>query len=202
MPMDFDARERERLEMAQRRPATAQEIASHLPRWAQELMLDPDASEEYEEAQVTARAAELHASRVADRTWEEDGEGGDVAGMGSFTASELAEDYRLPLETVCEQLLELGVASDRLDISRPVRTFCSASQQTGLLEILGAADPIAAREARVEESLAELAEDTAFSVEQLLVLCQREGIRTVSPTCTCPCPWCMHVLIPTRGSAS
>ena len=76
MPMDFDARERERLEMAQRRPATAQEIASHLPRWAQELMLDPDASEEYEEAQVTARAAELHASRVADRTWEEDGEGG------------------------------------------------------------------------------------------------------------------------------
>ena len=169
--------------------ASPAELAAHLPRWAQELMLDPDANEEYEEEQARARAAALRERRVKGRTWDgEDlvhdatahGGWGDAAGLAHFTAEELADDYRLPLETVCAQLLELGVAPDRLGLRAPVKSFCTQQQLGALLEILGSADPIAARESFVEQTLSELVEEgrvaDGLGPEQLLALCRSHDI--------------------------
>lgn len=182
--------ERERVEEQLGPPASADELALHLPPWAQQLMLDPEANEEYEAAQVRARAKTLYDNRVVGRTWEGDdlvhdasayGGYGDEAGVPHYTVEELADDYRLPVETVCAQLLELGVTPQQLQIRTPVKSFCSSQQLAQLAEILTSADPIAARESYVDLTLRELAEErvTELSADQLLWLCKKNKIAAV-----------------------
>ena len=187
VPMDYGALERERqlgLREIDEKPATPEEIASHLPAWAAELMLDPDKSDEYEVSQARARAKYLDDQRIESRTWEEletTGYEGEGAGMAEFTPSELAEDYQLPLETVCAALLSYGLDSKRLRVHKPVKDVCTASQMNELLHFLGSADPIACRKALCEHTLEELAEqpDVELSAEQLLALCRSNDIPAV-----------------------
>lgn len=162
------------------RTASRAEMAECLPAWAAELMLNPEVADEYEIDQASRRAAELHAKRVDGRSWDDmhahEGEG---AGMAEFTPEELAEDYGLPLETVCEQMLALGVEAKRLDMRAPVKGACTQQQQAELLAFLGSADPIAAREELCDRTLSEMADSLPLSEEQLLALCRQNEIRTV-----------------------
>jgi len=184
VPIDFGATERERIEGARRAPATAGELAAHLPPWAAQIALDPELNQEYEATQQKGRAAALKKTSVEGRTWEgidntyDDPEGA-TAGAAQFTPSELAEDYNLPLEGVCEALLDVGVPRERINIGRPVHSFCSQPQLTQLLEFLATCDPIAAREARAEETLEEMAEGTRLSAEDLLTLCRKASIEAL-----------------------
>ena len=186
-PMDYGAQERERqlgMREIDEKPATAEQLAAHLPSWAADLMLDPDANDEYESTQASTRAKELNAKRVEGRTWEEmdvsDMEGSG-AGMAEFTADELAEDYQLPLETVCAALLSYGVDIKRLRIDTPIKSVCSKQQLSSLLHFLGSADPIACREELCEDTLTELAEspDVELTAEALLQLCRANQISAV-----------------------
>lgn len=183
MPIDFEATERESREEARRPPARANELAAHLPPWAAAIALDPIANQEYETTQQRGRAAALKKTSVEGRTWEgldsEWDPEGATAGAAQFTPSELAEDYNLPLEGVCEALIELGVPPARVKLGRPVRSFCSQSQLAQLLEYLATCDPIAAREARAEETLEEMAEGTRFSADDLVALCRQSSIAVV-----------------------
>ena len=180
VPIDFGATEYERQQHARRAPATASELAAHLPPWAAQIALDPVANEEYEAMQQKGRAEALKKTSVKGRTWEElDSEWdpeGSRAGAAQFTPSELAEDYNLPLEGVCEALLELGVPPARMKVGQPVSSFCSSMQLSQLLEFLATVDPIAAREARAEETLEEMAEDTPFTPDDLVSMCRRADI--------------------------
>ena len=183
MPIDFEATERESREEARRPPARANELAAHLPPWAAAIALDPIANQEYETTQQRGRAAALKKTSVEGRTWEgldsEWDPEGATAGAAQFTPSELAEDYNLPLEGVCEALIELGVPPARVKLGRPVRSFCSQSQLAQLLEYLATCDPIAAREARAEETLEEMADGTRFSADDLVALCRQSSIAVV-----------------------
>ena len=183
MPIDFEATERESREEARRPPARANELAAHLPPWAAAIALDPVANQEYETTQQRGRAAALKKTSVEGRTWEgldsEWDPEGATAGAAQFTPSELAEDYNLPLEGVCEALIELGVPPARVKLGRPVRSFCSQSQLAQLLEYLATCDPIAAREARAEETLEEMADGTRFSADDLVALCRQSSIAVV-----------------------
>ena len=185
LPMDYERLQEER-QLGKRevddKPATAMELAAHLPSWAADILLDPDANNEYESTQANARARELNARRVEGRTWEElevtnmDGEG---AGMSEFTAEELAEDYQLPLETIIAALLSYGVDPKRLRIDAPVKSVCAAQQLTELLHFVGSADPIACREELCESTLEELAEApdaTLTNPEDWLRLCRTNSI--------------------------
>jgi hypothetical protein len=187
VPIDYYALEQERqmgIREIDDKQATAAELASHLPAWAAEMMLDPEKSEEYEMAQASARAKYLNDRRVEDRTWDEidvSGLDGDGAGMAEFTPAELAEDYQLPLETVCAALLSYGLDVARLRVHAPVKSVCTNSQVNELLNFVGSADPIACREELCESTLAELAEqpDVEVTAEQLLKLCHANQISAV-----------------------
>ena len=152
MPMDYYALEQERkmgIREIDDKPATAKEMAAHLPAWAAEMMLDPEKSEEYATTQASERAKYLNDRRVEDRTWEElevTGFDGAGAGMAEFTPAELAEDYQLPLETICAALLSYGLDAARLRVHAPVKSVCTNSQINELLNFVGSADPIACRE--------------------------------------------------------
>lgn len=171
-PMDVAALERDRLEMAADVPATAEQLAAHLPPWAADLMLDEDANTEYESTQARSRAAQIEQTRADERDPNEFERGG----MAEFTPEELAEDYDVPIEMICAQLLAMGMPSDRLDVRAPVKRTCSRVLLEELLNFLGAADRIAMREELCDSTINELAEGVPFSAEQLLILCQKEEL--------------------------
>lgn len=185
LPIDTGALERERRE-DNFRVASREEMAEHLPAWASDIMLDDDATDEYEAEQARRRAKYLNERRVDDRSWDaldieydDDASAGEGAGMAEFTPEELAEDYSLPLETVVTFMLSIGVDPKRLRLRTPVKGVCTAQQQGELLAFLGSTDPIAAREELCESTLEELAEAVSLSAEQLLRLCEQNEIPTV-----------------------
>ena len=168
--------------------ASAEELAEYLPDWAAEMMNDPDEMEDYELNLTKERAAKLHARRVEGRSWEElysfEGEGagesfGEEAGMAEFTPEELAEDYSLPLETICAQLLNLGLPSKRLDTRLPVKDMCTIQQISELLAFVSSTDPIAAREVLCDLTITELADELPIGPKALLTLCRKEEITTL-----------------------
>ena len=120
-------------------PATPQKLASHLPSWAAEIMLNEETNEAYESEMGRRRSSRIRKQSVDGRVWEEldedgafadgeyeDGGGSGAAGMANFTPEELADDYGLPFETVCEfMLLQLGIDKARLrdELARPEPPF-------------------------------------------------------------------------------
>lgn len=177
--IDYQQIEQELADLRSETTATPEEIASHLPSWAAEIMLTPDLNEEYETSQATQRAASLHAQRVDGRTWEESDGADDAWGMGQFTAEELAEDYNLPLEAVVEAILSAGVDRQRFKLRRPVKEVCSSTQLTELLGFLGTADPIALNDELCDSTLSDIADDSLLTAEQLIQLCARNEISVV-----------------------
>ena len=177
--------------------ATPQDLAAHLPDWAAEMMLDETSNAAYETDQVRRRASALNARRVEGRSWEGfeilseeeqslNGvvEGGSGVGMAEYTAEELAEDYQLPIETVVESMLQLGVDVARLrkNLRKPVKSVCSSQQLRELMAFLGGADPIACREALCERTLDEIAEEETpglTSAQLLQLVSQEEAVAQV-----------------------
>lgn len=182
-PIDTAAIEFDRRELMSDRPATPEQLAQHLPDWAKTMTLDPDEKEEYESSQARLRAKQLHAQRVDGREWEalEGAADGEGAGFSEFTPEEVAEDYNLPLETVVQSLLSLGVEAKRLDVRRPVKAVCTAQQLAELLAFVGSADPIACREELCENTLSEIAETELpeLTADQLLALCLQNDINPI-----------------------
>jgi len=181
-PMDYEVIQKEARELGEEDKATPEQLAALVPAWAAEMMLDPVANEEYESSQARGRAAALHARRVEGRSWEEldnTGYDGEGAGMAEFTPEELSEDYNVPLESVIDVMLSLGVERQRLNWRLPVKECCTAQQQNELLNFFGGADPIAMRESLCESTLVEIADGSPFSAAELLRLCVRNEISVV-----------------------
>ena len=160
-------------------------------------MLNEETNEAYENEMGRRRSSRIRKQSVDGRVWEEldedgafadgeyeDGGGSGAAGMANFTPEELADDYGLPFETVCEfMLLQLGIDKARLrdHLRQPVKQLCTNQQLGELLAFLGSADPIACRDALSEQPLSELAEEETpgLSAEQLLQLCGDEVAQVI-----------------------
>lgn len=60
------------------------------------------------------------------RSWEGIDES---AGLSSFTAAEIAEDYGLPLETVMTEIKRLGLNLNAMSpVDSPIKSVCSEDQ--------------------------------------------------------------------------
>lgn len=165
----------------QRPPATPQEVASHLPSWAASIMLDQEAQASYASEIAASAAREYNA--VEGRTWEDLDYDGD-AGLSSFTASEIAEDYSLPVETVLTRLVELGVdIKSESAVDTPIKAFCTSEQLKAMSDFVALTDPIAAREALSDTSVLEISVegggDSPLSSDTLVQLCERHDIPLV-----------------------
>mmetsp|Transcript_24803 Transcript_24803/g.52710 ORF Transcript_24803/g.52710 Transcript_24803/m.52710 type:complete len:260 (-) Transcript_24803:271-1050(-) len=179
VPMDQEAVDRD-FAAYQRQPASPQELASHLPSWAASFMLDDVAQQKYERELAFSAAREF--SAVEGRSWE-GLEYDDDAGLPAFTASEIADDYSIPVETVLTRMGQLGVDIETHSVSKPVKEYCSESQIQELLSFVALTDPIAAREALSDATVFELSVDGGgdcpLSSDALVQLCKQHDIPLV-----------------------
>jgi len=166
--------------------ATREEMASEIPDWAAGLMLDGERRDEYESERADEQTRSYR--RVSGRDWAEmygdseealTGMGGDSVGMGAFTPVEIAEDYNLPPETVLTRLAGMGVAVDEELPGRPVNSVCAPEQVTELLHYVAGADAIAEREAIIDETLQQLADEIGLTIERLEELCEEQSVPLV-----------------------
>lgn len=168
------ARDREALENFGAR-ASPEELAKsgYLPDWARDLALDAEANQEYERDLNRKRAA-LHKSvQAGGRDWGEDAE----FGFAEFNVLELAADHDVPVEGVVETLASSGVATSKLReaLREPVKNFANDAQLRELIAFLLAVDKIELADERLDESVADLAEETVLTPAQVLALCQDLG---------------------------
>eukprot|EP00966_Prymnesium_polylepis_P210438 4873035-Prymnesium_polylepis.1 len=177
--MDRNAIQKD-LENYQRPAATPEQLAPHLPAWAASLMLDDDAQESYEYDMSSAAARDFNA--IDGRTWE-GLEYDDDAGLPSFTASEIADDYSIPLEIVFERIGQLGVDIEEHSVNTPVKSICNEEQIKELLNFVALTDPIAARESLADVTVFELSQegggDSPLAPDALVRLCKEHDIAAV-----------------------
>ena len=70
------------------------------------------------------------------------------------------------------RLGSLGVAVDDALPGRPVREVCTPEQLGSLLQFVAGADPIAEREALIDETLQQLADEMNIGPDRMLELCE------------------------------
>merc|ERR1711990_252709 len=88
----------------------------------------------------------------------------------------MGEDHALPKEIVISEMLAVNVPPQYISMTRPIRYMCTPFQCGEFASRIFQLDPIVCQEAIYEDTLAEFAEDTGFTIEQVLTVCVENGI--------------------------
>lgn len=142
----------------------------HMPKWARE------AFEAGEHEHLEKGAPELGVNRrrlhaLAEAKRGVDGDGGIV----ECRVADVSQDYSVPVELVVDVMLELGV-------KRPVNADdclthrLSAEEIDSLLHLITSFDAHDLADRYSDRSLAELADDYDLDVDELVHVCEEEGI--------------------------
>lgn len=177
-----EAYKQERARLESRLVAPIDQLRDELPGWAFDIMTDPLKHAEYE------RWAQEHdpTPQAEGRDWwfndkcrdtlEEQASGSSSVGIGAFTPSEIMEDHALPREIVISELLAVDVPPQYIRMNRPVKFMCTPAQCTKFATRIYSLDPIVTQEALDPDTLEDVAEESGFSVEQVLTVCIENGL--------------------------
>lgn len=148
---------------------------SHMPKWAREAYKLGNHGELEEASRQLEKKLQrrLHALAESHRDGSaESGDSGD--GISVCRVCDVAEDYSVPVEFVCDVLLELGVKSPRADDSVSAR--CNREEVGTLLHLISSFDAKDLCDRYSDRTLAELAEDYELDLEAIEQVCADEQI--------------------------
>lgn len=96
-------------------------------------------------------------------------------GIADCTIGEVAEDYNIPVEFIVDALVSFGVQTP-LKRSQGIRDTCTSDEIRRLLFILARHDSTTLAERYSDRSIAEVAEDYDLQPEQIIAVCEKEGL--------------------------
>lgn len=154
-----------------------EENLSHMPKWAREAYKLGNHSELEEASRLMEKKSQrrLHLLAESSGTNDTDDDTKDsVTDISDCRVCDVAEDYDVPVEFVCDVLLELGVKSPRLDDAISAR--CNREEIGTLLHLISSFDSKDLSDRYSDRTLAELAEDYDLDLEAIEQLCADEQI--------------------------